>query len=101
MNYQSNISKLTRAIVAQKATTNNRTDPAYIEYTLLNFQRIKRWQKVLSLTDDQLRWLDSQKELKGAVDGAYRAVVRRRRSVFAHDASNCLQTPGNSIRGTA
>lgn len=56
--------ELHEQLVAQKATTNNRTDPAYIEYTLLNFQRIKRWQKVLSLTDDQLRWLDSQKELK-------------------------------------
>ena len=37
--------ELHEQLVAQKATTNNRTDPAYIEYTLLNFQRVKRWQK--------------------------------------------------------
>jgi hypothetical protein len=51
-------------LVAQKATTNHRTDPAYIEYTLLNFQRIKRWQKMARLSKDQLLWLEAHPSLE-------------------------------------
>ena len=63
MNYNEYF-KLHEALVAQKATTGGRTDPAYIEYTSLNFQRIKRWQKSVRLSDEQLRWLESNAELK-------------------------------------
>lgn len=55
---------LHKRLVAQKATTNNRTDPAYIAYTELNFQRMKRWQKAGRLTPEQRDWLASQKELR-------------------------------------
>lgn len=63
MNY-SEYFKLHEALVAQKATTGNRTDPAYIEYTSLNFQRIKRWQKSVRLSEEQQRWLASKAELR-------------------------------------
>lgn len=63
MNYSEYL-KLHEALVAQKTTTGNRTDPAYIEYTSLNFQRIKRWQKSVRLSEEQQHWLASQPKLK-------------------------------------
>ena len=59
MNY-SQYRALHTKLVAEDATTGGRTEPVYIEYTRLNLQRIKRWEKQVKLTESEREWLSKQ-----------------------------------------
>lgn len=59
MNY-SQYRALHTQLVAEDATTGGHTEPSYIEYTRLNLQRIKRWEKQVKLTDSEQEWLSKQ-----------------------------------------
>ena len=60
MNY-SEYKELHKLLVDENRTTGGNTEPAYLEYTQLNWQRIKRWEKQAKLTDQEIDWLKEQK----------------------------------------
>ena len=60
MNY-SDYKELHKRLVGENRTTGGHTEPAYLEYTQLNWQRIKRWEKQAKLTDQEINWLKEQK----------------------------------------
>ena len=59
MNY-SEYKELHKRLVDENRTTGGHTEPAYLEYTQLNWQRIKRWEKQAKLTDQETDWLKQQ-----------------------------------------
>jgi len=60
MNY-SDYKELHKRLVDENRTTGGRTEQAYLEYTQLNWQRIKRWEKQAKLTVEEKDWLKEQK----------------------------------------
>lgn len=59
MNYR-DYKELHKRLAAENKTTSNHNKPAYIEYTRLNWQRIKRWEKQAKLSEEQVEWLKKQ-----------------------------------------
>ena len=60
MNY-SEYKELHKRLVDENKTTGGHTEPTYLEYTQLNWQRIKRWEKQAKFFDEEIDWLKEQK----------------------------------------
>ncbi len=58
MNYR-DYKELHKRLVAENKN-HNHNKPAYLEYTRLNWQRIKRWEKQAKLSEEQVDWLKKQ-----------------------------------------
>ena len=62
MNY-SDYKELHKRLVDENKTTGGHTEQAYLEYTQLNWQRIKRWEKQAKLTGEGNRLAQRTKSI--------------------------------------